>query len=110
MDQFTDQPYSKYTKESLENLAEKGIQLPDSHAEEWLSEMEDRSVLESSLELLPASQREDSHFFIEASKRGKTPEELRRELGDKKYKSKERNVQRAVKALVDLKKSGKLQT
>lgn len=110
MDQFTDQPYSKYPKESFENLAEKGIQLRDSHAEEWLSEMEDRPVLESSLELLPASQREDSYFFIEAHEQGKTPEELRRELGDRKYKSKKRNVQRAMKTLADLKKSGRLQT
>lgn len=108
--QFADQPYSKYRKESLENLAEKGTQLRDSNAEEWLFEMEDSSVLESSLELLPASQREDSYFFIEASKQGKTPEDLRRELGDSKYKSKQRNVQRAVKTLADLKKSGRLQT
>lgn len=110
IDQFADQPYSKYRKESLENLAEKGTQLRDSNAEEWLFEMEDSSVLESSLELLLASQREDSYFFIEASKQGKTPEDLRRELGDSKYKSKQRNVQRAVKTLADLKKSGRLQT
>ncbi len=108
--QFTDHPYSKWRKKSLENLAEKGAQLSDSHAEEWLSEMEDRSVLESSLELLPASQRKDSYFLINAHKQGKTPEGLRRELGDRKYKSKQRNFQRAVKTLVDLKKSGRLQT
>jgi len=108
--QFADQPYSQNRRESLEKLAEKGVQLADSRAEEWLSKMEDRSVLESSLELLPASQREDSHFFIGADEQGKTPEELRRELGDRKYKSKKRNAQRAVKTLADLKKSGKLQT
>lgn len=73
-------------------------------------EMEDRSVLDSSLELLPASQRKDSYFFIEAHNQGQTSEELRRELGERKYKSKQRNVQRAVKTLADLKKSGRLQT
>ncbi len=110
IDQFTDQPYSKHRRESLEALAEKGVQFRDSQAEEWPSEMEDNSVLENSLELLPASQRKDSHFFIEAHDQGKTQEELRSELGERKYKSKQRNFQRAVKTLADLKKSDRLQT
>lgn len=110
IDRFTDHPYSKHRRESLEDLIEKGVQVRNSQADEWLSEMEDNSVLESSIELLPASQRKDSQFFIEAHKQGKTPEELRRELGERVYKSKQRNLERAVKTLADLRKSGKLQT
>lgn len=107
IDQFAEQPYSKYRKESLEELAEKGVKPSDSHAEEWSSQIEERSVLETLLEQLPASQREDCQLFLEAGD-SQSPRQLRDQLGETRYKAKQRNFQRGIKRLQDLMKSGKL--
>lgn len=82
--------------------------LPDHKATEEFNRVEERAVLENSLELLPASQREAASFFIDADNKGKTPQELRSELGDKKYEAKQRGLERAVKSLGNLRREGKL--
>lgn len=108
IDQFVEHPYTKYRRESLEEAAEKGLELADSQVEEQSTRVEERAILESSLEQLPASQREDSQFFLEAGDFGKSPRELRDELGEKRYKAKQRNFERGLKGLENLRRSGKL--
>lgn len=82
--------------------------LRDDKASEEFGSFEERMVLESSLELIPPGQRENAKFFIDPDNKGKSPQELRSELGDKKYEAKQRGVERAVKSLANLRKEGKL--
>jgi len=82
--------------------------LRDDKASEEFGNFEERMVLESSLELIPPGQRENAKFFIDPDNKGKSPQELRSELGDKKYEAKQRGVERAVKSLANLRKEGKL--
>ncbi len=109
---FIESPYSEKQKLALEtpvadNLS-LGQLLPDKETLGELEQLEERSVLDNILELLPASQREACIFFLQAGNLGKTPDEMRRELGDKKYEAKQRNYERALKHLRDLRKSGRL--
>lgn len=84
--------------------------LPDHRATEEFDRFEKRMVIESSLEQLPAAQREAVSFFLKADDEGKSPEELRYEVGEKKYERLKRNERRARKTLEYLRKSGKLLT
>ena len=112
--QFLEQPYSEKQVISLETPAGKNLTLghllPDQKASDQLATIEERAVLVSSLDLLPASQREDTVFLLLADTLGIKSHELRRELGDKKYKAKQRNFERALKRLTDLRESGILPT
>lgn len=77
-------------------------------ATEQRERFEERMVIESSLELLPSGQREACRFFLDADDKGKDPDELRCEVGEKKYETLKRNERRARKTLKCLKESGKL--
>lgn len=79
-------------------------------ATEQRERFEERMVIESSLELLPSGQREACRFFLDADDKGKNPDELRCEVGEKKYETLKRNERRARKTLKYLKESGKLPT
>jgi len=78
--------------------------LADDSAQEVLYKIEDRDLLSSTLEELPAAQREACDLFLQTE----NTEELRRDLGDKKFKAVERNFQRAQKQLERLRKAGRL--
>lgn len=84
--------------------------LLDYKVAEQLEKYEERMVLESSLQLLPPAERDDAKFFLDPDNKGKSPQELRRELGNKEYETKQRGFERAVKRLANLKKEGKLPT
>lgn len=82
--------------------------LLDHRATEEFDRFEERMVLESSLELIPPGQRQNAKFFIGPDNKGKSPRELRSELGDKEYEAKQRGAERACKSLANLRKEGKL--
>jgi len=75
-----------------------GDGLVDKRAEEKFDEIDDALVLETALEELPASQREDSKLFIEADDEGMTPEQLCAER-KRDFKAAQRNFERALKTL-----------
>lgn len=84
--------------------------LSDYKASEQLDKVEERMVLESWLELLPPAQRKAAKFFIDPDNKGRSSEELRCELGERKYETLKRDERRARKTLEYLRESGKLPT
>jgi len=108
--QFLKYPYSEKKLISVEKEIADEVTLEDRLAdygtqEEFLQK-EDAEILSIALSELPAAQREASELFL----RAESPQALRQELGEKEYKNKERNFERALKKLKDLRESGKLGT
>jgi len=108
--QFLEYAYSKKEFVSLETPVGDGFTvgdtLSDSSMLEELSQKEDDEIVSMAISELPAAQREALDLFL----RAESPQALRQELGEREYKNKERNFERALKKLEDLRESGKLGT
>ena len=108
--QFILHPYSDKRFVSLHKRVADGLTLEDTVADyrvqDVFDEIDNRELLESALEELSPAQREAAELNLQAE----DTSELRRRLGDKKSSSVERNFQRALKRLEELRKSGKLLT
>lgn len=106
--QFISHAYSDKHFVSLETPVADDMRLEDvladDTAQESYNRIEELDTLDNALRELPDAQREAADLFLQAN----SNEELRQKLGDKKYKTKQRNFERALKGLEDLRKSGRL--
>ena len=108
--QFLQHPYSDKRFISLEAQLSDGRTLGDTigddRVHEAFQQTEDDEIISMALRELPAAQREASSLCLQAD----STEQLRCELGDKKRKAVERNFERALRRLADLRESGRLHT